>query len=104
MFPRNRPGMSLPALLALVIVSLTGFLPPSASAAKRVRVGHGIYLIKAQTKSGLRPHRDRLAPGLQPRIVGGNPVSIGSVPWQAAVDWAQGVAPGNGYDRLLCGG
>jgi trypsin len=41
---------------------------------------------------------------VQPKIVGGSPVSISQYPWQAAVVWAPGKVSGDADDRQFCGG
>src|SRR3954454_1962551 len=41
---------------------------------------------------------------VEPRIVGGNPASISTYPWQAAVVIAPAKASGNAHQRQFCGG
>jgi trypsin len=41
---------------------------------------------------------------VQPRIVGGGPVSISQYPWQAAVVFSPDKASGTAHDRQFCGG
>jgi Trypsin len=71
-----------------------------------VPVGAGIYIEKAPMGSVNRSQvRDLREPRTAaPRIVGGTPTSIGQMPWQVAIAYAPGVAPGNGFDRQFCGG
>jgi trypsin len=41
---------------------------------------------------------------VQPKIVGGSPVSISQYPWQAAVAWSPSKVSGTAHDRQFCGG
>jgi Trypsin len=42
--------------------------------------------------------------GLAPRIVGGQPTTIGEWPWQVAVTLNDALYQGNGFERQFCGG
>jgi hypothetical protein len=87
-------------------ILLAGLPGPTANASARVPVGAGIYVERAPTASVNGSQIRHLAEprSAAPRIVGGSPTSIGQMPWQVAVAYAPGVAAGNGYNRLICGG
>jgi Trypsin len=94
------------ASVLVAAVSYTHVHPPPAVAGARVPVGPGIYLEEAMAGPALRSdignrgERRRLAP----RIVGGTPTDISQLPWQVAVAYRPGVAPGDAFDRQICGG
>jgi hypothetical protein len=60
-----------------------------------------VHLMKGPSDA---PPRTTSGGPRQPRIIGGEPVSIGEVPWQVAVDIAPGWADGNAHRRQICGG
>jgi hypothetical protein len=89
-------GLFLGALICL------GWAAPASAA---TRVAPGIYLERVGTGPASPEGSAELRNGsIQPRIVGGDPVTSAQRPWQVAIALAPGTAPGTGYDRLICGG